>query len=185
MQTYWIDIRKEDKELFLENYDKLTGRIPLYLQITNGLVGGFEVTNWRKDEINVGFVYLQKQEDGNFMQNVYLRDNRDAGNIAIEVLDTLLDQKLTNQIDIKYVVDTSGVDPVMAILILAIGEYGVLQEDLYSVYFTGHSIRQYGYMKEDYYKRNFTDEELKNESPKITKYKTTWFRNFVRRVFGK
>ena len=119
------------------------------------------------------------------MQNVYLRDNTDAGNIAIEVLDTLLDQKLTNQIDIKYVVDKSGVDPVMAILILAIGEYGVLQEDLYSVYFTGHSIRQYGYMKEDYYKRNFTDEELKNEPPKITKYKTTWFRNFVRRVFGK
>ena len=185
MQSYWIDIRKEDKELFLENNDKLTGRIPLYLQITNGLVGGFEVTNWRKDEINVGFVYLQKQEDGNFMQNVYLRDNTDAGNIAIEVLDTLLDQKLTNQIDIKYVVDKSGVDPVMAILILAISEYGVLQEDLYSVYFTGHSIRQYGYMKEDYYKRNFTDEELKNEPPKIAKYKTTWFRNFVRRVFGK
>lgn len=185
MQTYWIDTRKEDKELFSEYSDKLTGRIPLFLQITNGLVGGFEVTDWKKDEINVGFVYLQKQEDGNFMQNVYLRDNTDAGNIAIEVLDTLLDQNLVNQIDIKYVFDETGNDPVMAILVLAIGEYGMLQEDLYSVYFTGHSIRKYGYMREDYYERNFTDEELAKESPKVAKYKKTWFRNFVRRIFGK
>lgn len=185
MQTYWVSTRKEDKELFLKYSNKLKGRIPIFLQITNGLVGGFEVTDWKRDEINVGFVYLQKQEDGNFVQNVYLKDDTDAGNIAIEIMDTILDNKLDNQIDIKYILDKTGKDPVMGILILAIAEYGALQEDLYSVYFTGHSIRKYGYMKKDYYKRNFTDEELGNELPEITKHKATWFRNFVRRVFGK
>lgn len=193
MQTYWINTREEDKEIFSKYIDKLKGRIPIYLQVTNGLVGGFEVTDWKKEEINVGFVYIQQQEDGNYIQNVYIKDNTDAGNIAIEILDSLLDNniELEKQVDIKYVFDKSGKDPVMGILVLVIGEYGTLQEDLYSVYFTGHSIRKYGYMKEDYYKRNFSNNDIQENSndcdslEETNKQKNSSFIEFIKRIFKK
>lgn len=160
MQTYWIPTRKDDEESFAQYKDRLSGRIPLYFRVTNGLVGGFEVTDWFKETIHIGFLYLQRNEEGVLMQNLYLFDDKDSGNMAIELMDTLMDQQLFDQIDIKYCIDKDGKEETTAILILMIGEYGTLQEDLYSAYFTGHTIRPYGYMKEDYYRRNYTEQEL-------------------------
>ena len=149
MQTYWVPIRANDKELFEKYKDKLKGRIPLYLQVTNGLVGGFYVTDWFKESIHVGFLYIQNEDD-RILQNIYLFDNNDAGNMAIELMDTIFEQNLMKQIDVKYCIDTKGDEKTKAILILEIGEYGMLQEDLYAAYFTGKSIRKYGYSKDEY-----------------------------------
>ena len=162
MQTYWIPTRKDDEESFAQYKDRLSGRIPLYLQITNGLVGGFEVTDWFRDTINIGFLYLQRDDNGDLVQNLYLFDDKDAGNMAIELMDEITDKKLFNQVDIKYCIDKDGEVETKAILIIQIGEYGTLQEDLYAVYFTGHALRQYGYMKEDYCMRNYTEEEIQD-----------------------
>lgn len=162
MQTYWIPTRIDDEESFAQYKDRLLGRIPLYFRVTNGLVGGFEVTDWFKETIHIGFLYLQRNEEGVLMQNLYLFDDKDSGNMAIELMDQIMDQKLFNQVDIKYCIDKDGEVETKAILIIKIGEYGTLQEDLYAVYFTGHALRQYGYMKEDYCMRNYTEEEIQD-----------------------
>ena len=78
MQTYWIPTRKDDEESFAQYKDRLSGRISLYFRVTNGLVGGFEVTDWFKETINIGFLYLQRNEEGVLMQNLYLFDDKDS-----------------------------------------------------------------------------------------------------------
>ena len=182
MQSYWLLTKKEDEDSFNKYLDRLNGKIPLYLQVTNGLVGGFEVSDPFKDTIHVGFLYLQRGDDDELIQNIYIFDDKDAGNMAIELMDTLYEQNLTNQIDVKYCIDE---DPIKAVLVLAIGEYGLLQEDLYSAYFTNHTIRKYAYMKEDYYKRNFTEKELNGSrtvEPEKPKAWRNWFKNFAKRI---
>ena len=170
MQTYWVPIRSNDRELFEKYKDKLKGRIPVYLQVTNGLVGGFYVTDWFKENIHVGFLYIQAEDD-NILQNIYLYDNTDAANIAIELMDDIFEKDLMKQIDVKYCIDTQGDEPTKAILILEIGEYGILQEDLYSAYFTGYTIRKYGYSKEEY--------------KGVHKKPDNWFKKIIRKVSKK
>lgn len=191
MRIYWTFANKEDEPLFKKNKDKLKGRIPLYLQVVNGLVGGFEVTDWFNDNICVGYLYLQNNS-GSIIQNMCIYDNKDAGNIAIELLDSLdglSPEEQAKQLDVRYCLDTDGDEPTKAILVIKIGDYGMLQEDLYSVYFTGKSIRQYGYMRDDY------DSEVESSSDESSSkiihkvYKSpfwkSWFRNFAKRIGGK
>lgn len=192
MRIYWTFANKEDEPLFRKNKDKLKGRIPLYLQVVNGLIGGFEVTDWFNDNICIGYLYLQNNSDGSIIQNMYIYDNKDAGNIAIELLDSLNELSLeeqSKQLDVRYCLDMDGNEPTKAILVIKIGEYGMLQEDLYSVYFTGKSIRQYGYMKDDYNseEKRSSDESDDKYIHKVHKssFWKSWFRNFAKRIGGK
>ena len=72
MQSYWLLTKKEDEDSFNKYLDRLNGKIPLYLQVTNGLVGGFEVSDPFKDTIHVGFLYLQKGDNNELIQNIYI-----------------------------------------------------------------------------------------------------------------
>lgn len=153
MISYWVDSREEDKEDYIKHEDSLKGKIPLYLKVTNGLVDGFEVSNWFDTNLYAGFLYITRDEKGKIIQNIYLDEHTPAGNIAIELFDSIKNNEIKNQIDVRFCLDSQSKLNTKGILIIRIQIYGVLLEDLYSLYFNGNTIRKYGYMSADYRKR--------------------------------
>lgn len=147
----------------LDDYDKMRWRlqdtiIPLYYLPTNGLVDGLNISNPFVENAKIGTaqIYYHKEEVAIVFN---IDDSTDMGNIAIELTDEIIDNNLSkNQL---YITITMYADNLCAVLQNRVQVLGTLQEDYYSAYFTGNTIRKYAYMKEDYWKRNYTEKELK------------------------
>lgn len=145
----------------VEEYDKMAFRllnkdIPLYFLPTTELVDSINVTDVFVKNALIGTTKVYYEEDS-ITHHMQISDKTDMGNIAIELIDTLLDNDLFYQQ--LYIVPTLYAAELNAVLQIKLGILGALQEDYYSAYFTGKSIRPYAYMKEDYWKRNYITNE--------------------------
>ena len=144
MNKYMIDFYKDEQELATKNLKKYNNKkLQLYLEVTNGLVDGFTFSELR-DTMIIGNVEINLD---NFNQIISIDNTTDAGKIAISLLDELKEKDLfTDQTYISYNLHPNN-DSMCGILRIKIGVLGKLQEDLYSVYFTGKSMRDYGKKK--------------------------------------
>lgn len=146
----------------MEEYDKMAFRlldreIPLYFLPTTELVDSINISNVFVQNALIGTTQVIYEDDG-ISHLMKISDQTDMGNIAIEMVDTLLDNDLFYQQ--LYIVPTLYAADLNAVLQVKLGILGELQEDYYSAYFTGKSLRPYAYMREDYWKRNYiTNEE--------------------------
>ena len=91
MNKYMIDFYKDEQELATKNLKKYNNKkLPLYLEVTNGLVDGFTFSELR-DTMIIGNVEINLD---NFNQIISIDNNTDAGKIAISLLDELKEKDL-------------------------------------------------------------------------------------------
>lgn len=178
MYLFTVPMRDEDKQDFSDMRWALSKKLPLYLDITNGLVDNFNVSDPFKDTLHIGFIYLDYDNE---TQSIFIDDKYPASNVALDVLDDIIklgEEEYKKNVDIKYVFDPDTLE-VNVLLVLRVGTYGVLLEDLYSLYFTGETIRNYGFNKNNY--------ETHGEyvSEKAVKSKASFLNVFRKNIFRK
>ena len=175
MEKFMHDYLWKIPEDEMEEYDKMAFRllnreIPLYFLPTTELVDSINISNIFVQNALIGTTQVIYEEDS-ISHLMKISDQTDMGNIAIELIDTLLDNDLLYQQ--LYVVPTLYATNLNAVLQIKLGILGELQEDYFSAYFTGRSIRQYAYRREDYWKRNYIVNEYEEvEGDNTTKEKS-------------
>ena len=117
-------------------------KIPLYFLPRTELVDSINVTDPFVDNAKIGYTTVNFV-DGNINHVFYIDDKSDMGNLAIELTDQIIDNGLAKEQ--LYVVPTYYATELNAVLQLKLGILGSVQEDYYSAYFTGKTIRKYGY----------------------------------------
>lgn len=158
MQSYTWYIPFDEREEYTKMKFRLQDtKIPLYFLPRTELVDSINVTDPFVDNAKIGYTTVNFV-DGNINHVFYIDDKSDMGNLAIELTDQIIDNGLAKEQ--LYVVPTYYATELNAVLQLKLGILGSVQEDYYSAYFTGKTIRKYGYNKPNYWKQNYTLEEL-------------------------
>lgn len=158
MQAYTWLIPLDEREEYEKMKFRLNNvKIPLFFLPRTELVDSINITDPFVENAKIGYTTI-KFNDDNVMHEFYLDDNSDMGNLAIELTDKIINSDLVKEQ--LYIVPTYYADDLNAVLQLKLGVLGTVQEDYYSAYFTGKTIRQYGYNKSDYWKHNYTPDEL-------------------------
>ena len=175
MYSFTLPMREEDKQDSEDMKWALKSKLPLYLDITNGLVDNFNVSDPFKSTLCIGFLYVNYIDE---IQTIFIDTSSPASNVAIDILDSIIDlgeKEYAKNVDIKYIFDPDNND-VKTILVLRVGTYGYLLEDLYSLYFTGRTIRPYGFDKTEY--------ETSGEfvPTRLVKNKMSWVKRFSSRL---
>lgn len=140
-----VDVFDDLKEEYnnSEVKEKLEGLdFPLYFMVTNGKNDSVNISEPFVDNLKVGTVKL----DYETMQFVASIDpETPAGNIAIEIASDLQKHDGEDGISFKKQVGIIfyNADTPTFQLLIGLGDLGTLQEDMFSVYFTGKSIRTY------------------------------------------
>lgn len=171
MYSFALPMREEDKQDFEDMKWALKKKLSLYLDITNGLVDNFNVSNPFKNTLEIGFLYVNYSDD---LQTIFIDTSLPASNVAIDILDSIIElgeEEYKKNVDIKYIFDPD-INDVKTILVLRVGSYGYLLEDLYSLYFTGSTIRKYGFDETGY--------ETSGEfvPTRLVKTKMSWVKRF-------
>ena len=169
MQSYTWYVPADEIDEYTKMKDRLKDvRIPLYFLPRTELIDSINISNVFIDNAKIGYTTII-YEDHKVKHKFCIDDNTDMGNLAIELVDAIIKENLTeNQL---YVVTTYYDKRLDAVLSPKLGILGTIQEDYFSAYFTGHTIRKYGYRKEDYWKNNFYQEELDDgEDYQYTKF---------------
>lgn len=178
MYSFVLPMRDEDKQDFEDMKWALKKRLPLYLDITNGLVDNFNVSDPFKNTLEIGFLYVNYSDE---IQTIFIDTLLPASNVAIDILDSIVDlgeEEYEKNIDIKYIFDPD-INDVKTILVLRVGTYGYLLEDLYSLYFTGSTVRPYGFDKAEY------ETTGKFVPTRLVKTKMSWVKRFSSKIFKK
>lgn len=167
MQAYtWYIPDDEIEEYYKMQFRLENIKIPLYFLPRTELVDSINITDPFKKSTKIG--YTTVNFIGPKVNHVfYINDNTDMGNMAIELTDQIIDSNLTKEQ--LYIVPTFYAVELRALLSLKMGVLGPVQEDYFSAYFTGKTIRPYGYMKKDYSKNTYTDDESNFENKLICK----------------
>lgn len=158
MQSYTWYVPRNELDEFYKMRFRLDGqKVPLYFLPTTELVDSINVSDPFTKNSLIGYTTVNYVDD-HINHVFYIDDNTDIGNMAIELTDQIIDNNLTK--DQLYIVTTIYATELRALLSLKLGILGPVQEDYFSAYFTGKTIRSYGYRKKDYWKQNYTEEEL-------------------------
>ena len=144
-----VDVFDDLKEEYAKSEvrEKLEGvEFPLYFMVTNGKVDSVNISKPFVDNLKIGTVKLD-YETMQFIANI--DPETPAGGIAIEVASDL--QKHDGDEGISFKKQTGIMFyntkiPVFQLLV-GLGDLGTLQEDMFSVYFTGKTIRKYNESK--------------------------------------
>lgn len=164
MITYTIPLNEteiNDINEFEAKEKLLEGNFPLLFRLTNDLVDNIYITDIESNNLCIGQVEIDYE---NKMYLITVEGNLPLGNMAIELLDLMTEKDLLQkQTWMQFIIGDDDI-PSLAYITLKVSILGELQEDFYSAYFLGHTIRPYAYDKEDYYKRNFTEDELSGEN---------------------
>lgn len=128
---------------------KLEGlEFPLYFMVTNGKVDSVNISKPFVDNLKIGKVKL----DYEAMQFIVDIDPETAaGNIAIELTSDLQKHDGEDGVSFKKQVGVMfyNVEIPVFQLLVGLGDLGCLQEDMFSVYFTGKTIRKYNESKDE------------------------------------
>lgn len=179
MFVYDILMNETDIQEFKEEKVLLKGKIPLYFAIVTDMVDSIYITDYKSDNLHIGEVVVDYE---NNIYHVFVCDNSPLGNMAIELLDQMIEQDLLEkQLRLQFVTYDEEDGTFFGILTLRLGILGALQEDFYAAYFLGSTIRPYGYDREEYYKKNYTEEELECNNNELTSENPSFFS----RLFGK
>lgn len=128
---------------------KLEGvEFPLYFMVTNGKVDSVNISKPFVDNLKIGKAKL----DYETMQIVADIDPETAaGNIAIELVSDI--QKHDGEEDVSFKKQVGvmfyNIEIPVFQLLVGLGALGCLQEDMFSVYFTGKTIRKYNESKDE------------------------------------
>lgn len=129
----------------LSEYDKMRFRtidkkIPLYFLPRTELVDSINVTNPFVKNAQIGYTVIK--QDGDLIYHDFCIDETSAmGQLALKMMKDIDDHGLTNTQ--FYINTTLYAEKLMAILSIKVGILGEVQEDYFSIYFTGKSIRDY------------------------------------------
>lgn len=140
-----VDVFDDLKEEYNnpEVREKLEGlEFPLYFMVTNGKADSVNITDPFVDNLKIGTTKL----DYDTMQFIATIDpETPAGNIAIEIASDLQTHDGEEGISFKKQVGVIfyNVEVPTFQLLIGLGDLGTLQEDMFSVYFTGKTIRTY------------------------------------------
>lgn len=146
-----VDIFDDLKEEYANSKvrKKLEGiEFPLYFMVTNGKVDSVNISKPFVDNLKIGKVKLD-YEAMQFIVNI--DPETAAGSIAIEITSDL--QKHDGEEGVSFkkqvgVIFYNAEIPVFQLLV-GLGDLGCLQEDMFSVYFTGKTIRKYNESKDE------------------------------------
>lgn len=135
MNSYVVEIPQDEIGAYIERKRRLENeRLNLYFVPRTQLVDSINISNETNDNIKIGYAYVSYIEEIPYWV-VDIDENTSLGPIAIELMDSLISEDLINKqtyVDLDY--DTK--EP-SAILRITVGRLGSLQEEFYSVYFTG------------------------------------------------
>lgn len=146
-----VDIFDDLKEEYAnsEVREKLEGaEFPLYFMVTNGKVDGVNISKPFVDNLKIGKVKLDYES----MQFIADIDSETAaGNIAIEITSDLQKHDGKEGVSFKKQVGVIFYNTEIPVfqLLVGLGDLGTLQEDMFSVYFTGKTIREYNESKDE------------------------------------
>lgn len=142
-----VDVFDDLKEEYNnpEVRQKLEGvDFPLYFMVTNGKEDSVNISEPFVDNLKIGTVKLD-YESMQFIANI--DPETPAGNIAIEITTDLKNNDGKDGVNFSKQVGVIFYNvedqPALFQLLIGLGGLGTLQEDMYSVYFTGKTIRKY------------------------------------------
>lgn len=181
MFNYNIPMDETDIQELKDSKILLKGKLPLYFTLITDMIDNIYITDYKNNNLHIGEIVVDYE---NNVYNIFIYEDSPLGNMAIELLDQMIDQNLVmRQVRVQFGVYDEEDLSSFGLLTLRVGMLGELQEDFYAAYFLGSTMRPYGYDKEDYYKRNFSEDELeeaKNDQEPISG-KTSLFS----KIFGK
>lgn len=158
MQSYtWYIPTDEIDEYSKMRFRLIDLQIPLYFLPRTELVDSINVSDPFTQNTKIGYTTINYTDLG-INHVFYIDDTSDMGNLAIELVDEIIKHKLSKEQ--LYIVTTFYAREMNALLSLKMGILGPVQEDYFSAYFTGHTIRNYGYKKSGYWKNNYDNNEL-------------------------
>lgn len=161
----------------------LKGKIPLYFALVTDMIDNIYITDYKSDNLHIGEIVIDHKNNA---YNIFIFDDLPLANMAIELLDQMIEQNLVEkQSRLQFGVYDDEDESSFGILTLKVGVLGEFQEDFYAAYFLGSTIRPYGYDREDYYTNNYTEEELLGYTDTDLAYNNSKNPSFFSRLFNK